>query len=72
MFMHHHIHVCARHTTKLLLKNGEHLPHSGGKRLRIEHPERAAALTTYSKQHLSINFTLSHSNKNLTEVLRVL
>lgn len=38
------LHVGSSHAAKVLLKNGQNVPHGGGERLRIQHPQRTAAL----------------------------
>lgn len=38
------VHVSSGHAAKLLLKDGEDVPHRGGERLRIQHPNGTAAL----------------------------
>lgn len=39
-------HVCSCHAAKVLLEDGQNVPHRGGESLRVEQAEGAAALAT--------------------------
>lgn len=39
-----YLHIGSRHAAKLLLEDGQHVPHRGGESLRIQHAEGAATL----------------------------